>query len=118
MATSIQAHRLDEAAYRGAEFAQHSRPLKGCNDLLSITRPDLIAEIHREFIRAGADIITTNTFNATTTAMADYALEPAVREINLAAARLARQVADELSTPDRPRFVAGSLGPTNKTASL
>ena len=122
MGTSIQAYPLEEADFRGERFADHPKPLKGDNDLLTLTRPDIVAEIHRDFLGVGADIVETNTFNATSTSQFDYGLEdPAfVRELNREAARLARSVADEFTgqTPDKPRFVAGILGPTNKTLSL
>jgi len=120
MGTMIQERRLEEADYRGARFADHGTDLKGDNDLLNLTRPDVIAEIHRAFLEAGADILSTNTFNATRIAQADYETEAAVAEINREGARIARAVADEVTrrTPERPRFVAGALGPTNKTASI
>jgi 5-methyltetrahydrofolate--homocysteine methyltransferase len=118
MGTMIQAYRLDEAEYRGERFADFAHDLKGNNDLLSLTRPQLITEIHEGFLAAGADIIETNTFNATAVSMADYHLESVVAEMNRAAAVLARAAADKFSTPDRPRFVAGALGPTTKTASI
>jgi 5-methyltetrahydrofolate--homocysteine methyltransferase len=120
MGTMIQALKLDEEAFRGKRFAHHSRPLKGCNDLLSVTRPEAIEKIHRSFLDAGADIIETNSFNANAISMADYALESEVYAINLAAAKIARSAADAVNkkTPDKPRFVAGSIGPTNRTASL
>jgi len=119
MGTMIQQHKLDEAAYRGERFADWSRDLKGCNDLLVITRPQVIADIHREFIDAGADLVSTNTFNATSIAMADYGLESLVYELNREAAALARRVADEESARlGRAVFVAGALGPTNRTASI
>ncbi len=120
MGTMIQRYKLAEADYRGTRFKDVAKPQKGNNDLLSITRPDVIGEIHRAYLEAGADIIETNTFNATTISMADYDMQPHVREINLSAARLARQAADEYTakTPHKPRFVAGSIGPTNKTASM
>jgi len=120
MGTMIQAEGLEEADYRGERFAEHGPDLKGNNDLLSLTRPDVIARIHRFYLEAGADIIETNTFNATAIAQDDYALGHLAPELNLAAARIARQVADELTaeTPDKPRFVAGVLGPTPKTASI
>jgi 5-methyltetrahydrofolate--homocysteine methyltransferase len=119
MGTMIQQHRLDEAAYRGERFADWSRDLKGCNDLLVLTRPQLIGDIHREFIEAGADIVSTNTFNATSIALADYGLESLVYELNRDAAALARRVADEQAAKlGRPVFVAGALGPTNRTASI
>ncbi len=120
MGTMIQRHELGEADFRGEPFRAHDRPLKGNGDALSITRPDVIGGIHRAYLEAGADILETNTFTATRIAQADYGLEGAVREINLAGARLARAVADEVTArdPSRPRFVAGILGPTNRTASL
>ena len=118
--TMIQGCRLGEADYRGTRFAAHSHDLKGDNDLLVLTRPDVIRAIHDQYLEAGADIIETNTFNATSIAQADYQLQDRVREINVAAARIARECADAWTarTPDRPRFVAGALGPTNRTASI
>ena len=123
MGTMIQARRLGEADYRGPAacgLAQHACDVKGDNDLLALTNPDVIRSIHDAFLEAGADIIETNTFNATRIAQADYRLEGRVREINLAAARIARERADVWSakTPDKPRFVAGALGPTNRTATI
>jgi 5-methyltetrahydrofolate--homocysteine methyltransferase len=120
MGTMIQGYRLQEADYRGARFADWPSDLKGNNDLLSITRPDVIREIHDAYLNAGADILETNSFNSTRISMADYGMEELSAEINLAAARLARAAADAktLQTPDRPRFVAGVLGPTNRTSSL
>ena len=120
MGTMIQRHKLEEADFRGERFKNHPSPLKGNNDLLSITRPDIILDIHRQYLEAGADIIETNTFSATTIAQADYHLEDAVYDINYQSARIARQAADEFTrkTPDKPRFVAGAMGPTNKTASI
>ena len=120
MGTMIQRRGLAEADFRGDLFADHSSPLLGNNDLLSLTRPDVIGEIHRAYLEAGADMVETNTFCATKIAMADYGVEEAVRDINLGAARIARAAADEFSarTPSRPRFVAGILGPTNRTASI
>jgi 5-methyltetrahydrofolate--homocysteine methyltransferase len=119
MGTMIQQHKLDEAAYRGERYKDSTRDLKGCNDLLVITKPKLIGDIHREFIDAGADIISTNTFNATSIALADYGLESLVFELNRDAAALARKVADEEAARlGRPVFVAGALGPTNRTASI
>ncbi len=122
MGTSIQQYRLDDAAYRGERFADHPGQMKGNNDLLTITQPQIITEIHRSFLDAGADIIETNTFNSTSISQGDYLLEDPqfVRELNREGARLARSVADEFTAanPDRPRFVAGILGPTNKTLSL
>ncbi|OYW96015.1 MAG: 5-methyltetrahydrofolate--homocysteine methyltransferase [Alishewanella sp. 32-51-5] len=120
MGTMIQQHRLDEAGYRGAEFADWPSDLKGNNDLLVLTQPELIADIHRQYLLAGADIIETNTFNATTIAMHDYQMAHLSERINREAAALARRVCDEVTAlqPDKPRFVAGVLGPTNRTASI
>ncbi len=121
MGTMLQAHGFDEAAFRGERFRDHPRDLRGNNDLLSLTRPDAVREVHRGYLDAGADIISTNTFTATRIAQADYGFGgDVVREINLAAARLAREAADEAerADPGRPRYVAGPLGPTNRTASL
>jgi len=120
MGTMIQRYKLGEADYRGARFTAHPRDLKGDNDLLVLTRPDVIRAIHDAYLEAGADVIETNTFNATSIAQADYGLEDHVREINLVAAKLARECADAWTrrTPDKPRFVAGALGPTNRTASI
>jgi 5-methyltetrahydrofolate--homocysteine methyltransferase len=118
MGTMIQRYRLDEAAFRGARFASHPRDLKGANDILCLTNPQVVEEIHRQYLEAGADIIETNTFNAQAISLADYDLVEYAYDINLAAARLARSACDAVSTPERPRFVAGSLGPTNRTASL
>ena len=120
MGTMIQRHALTEADFRGARFAAHPKDLKGNNDLLVLTRPDVIAGIHREYLEAGSDIIETNTFSSNAIAQADYALEPVVYELNVAGARLAREAADEYTarTPDRQRFVAGSMGPTNRILSI
>ncbi len=118
MGTMIQRRSLTEADYRGERFKDWPSDLKGNNDLLVLTRPDVIADIHGEYLAAGADIVETNSFNGTRIAMADYGMEELVYEINLAAARLARETADGYSTPDKPRFVAGVLGPTNRTASI
>jgi 5-methyltetrahydrofolate--homocysteine methyltransferase len=118
MGTMIQRHKLTEADYRGERFADWPSDVKGNNDLLVLTRPDVIGGIHRAYLEAGADIIETNSFNATRIAMADYGMEALSYEINVAAARLARESADAYSTPDKPRFVAGVLGPTNRTASI
>jgi 5-methyltetrahydrofolate--homocysteine methyltransferase len=120
MGTMVQQYRLDEAAYRGILFADHPHDLRGNHDVLSLTQPDVIATIHRQHLAAGADIIETNTFSANAVSMADYGIESCVRELNLAAARIARGAAAEFSgrDPARPRFVAGAIGPTNKTASL
>ncbi|PIE76797.1 methionine synthase [bacterium DOLJORAL78_65_58] len=120
MGTMIQSYDLQEADFRGTLLADHPVDLKGNNDLLCLTRPDVIGEIHRGYLEAGADIITTNTFNGTSVAQSDYRTTHLVRDINVAAARLAREAADEQTarTPDRPRFVAGSLAPTNRTCSI
>ncbi|MEZ9565441.1 methionine synthase [Vibrio artabrorum] len=120
MGTMIQDRKLDEQDYRGERFADWHSDLKGNNDLLVLTQPNLIKGIHTEYLEAGADILETNTFNATTIAMADYDMESLSEEINFAAAKLAREAADEWTakTPDKPRFVAGVLGPTNRTCSL
>ncbi len=120
MGTMIQRYSLDENDFRGERFKNHPYPLKGNNDLLSLTRPDIIEQIHREYLLAGADIIETNTFSATTIAQADYHLEDAVYDLNFESARIAKKVADEITStdPSKPRFVAGAMGPTNKVASL
>src|SRR4029079_1951324 len=118
MGTMIQGHRLDEAAYRGERFASYAGDLMGDNDLLSLSNPDVIRSIHHAYLDAGADIICTNTFNGTRISQADYGLEDLSYEMNLAAAALAREAVDEVATADRPRFVAGSLGPTSRTASI
>ena len=118
MGSLIQNYRLDEAGYRGARFATWGQPVKGNNDLLNLTRPDIIEDIHRQYLEAGADLIETNTFNAQVISMADYGMESLVREINVEGARLAKRAADALSSPDKPRFVAGAIGPTNRTLSL
>lgn len=116
MGTMIQRHQLEEFNFREGAFEQHPMSLKGNNDLLSITRPDIIKDIHRQYLNAGADIIETNTFSGTTVAQADYQLEDAVYQINFQGAKIAKEVAAEFT--DRPRFVAGSIGPTNRTASI
>ncbi|HPW20066.1 MAG TPA: methionine synthase [Vicinamibacterales bacterium] len=120
MGTMVQRRGLDEAAFRGERFAAHPTDLKGDNDLLALTRPDVIRAIHDAYLEAGADIIETDTFNGTSIAQADYGMEPFVYEMNAAAARIAREAAREWTarTPGRPRFVAGSMGPTSKTLSL
>ena len=120
MGTMIQQHPLTEEDFRGERFKGHSHDLKGNNDLLSITRPDVIKGIHRAYFEAGSDIVETNTFSSTTVSQADYALEDAVREINIEGARVAREAADEYmeAHPGRQVFVAGSVGPTNRTASM
>jgi len=120
MGTMIQRHPLEEEDFKGERFKGHAHSLKGNNDLLSITRPEIIKDIHRQYFLAGADIVETNTFSGTTIAQADYHLEDAVYEINFESAKIAREVADEITAlePHKPRFVAGSIGPTNRTASL
>ncbi|MEY4860733.1 MAG: hypothetical protein RL059_432 [Bacteroidota bacterium] len=116
MGTMIQRHDLTEFDFREGYFENHHKSLKGNNDLLSLTRPEIIKEIHRQYFLAGADIIETNTFSGTTIAQADYELESAVYEINYQSAKIAKEVANEFT--DKPRFVAGSIGPTNRTASI
>lgn len=120
MGTMIQRYKLEEEDFIGDRFQGHTKPLKGNNDLLSITRPDVIKAIHAEYFAAGADIVETNTFSGTTIAQADYELEDAVYDINYESAKIAREVADEFTAkePNKPRFVAGSIGPTNRTASI
>lgn len=120
MGTMIQRHKLEEEDFRGDRFKDHSSSLKGNNDLLSITRPDIIKEIHAEYFKAGADIAETNTFSSTSIAQADYGLEDLAYELNYESAKIAKEVADEFTTkePSKPRFVAGSIGPTNRTASI
>lgn len=120
MGTMIQRHKLEESDFRGERFKNHPSPLKGNNDLLSITRPDIIKDIHMQYLEAGADIIETNTFSSTTIAQADYQLEPLAYELNFQSAKIAKEAVDEFTKrdPSKPRFVAGALGPTNKTASL
>ena len=120
MGTMVQRYRLGEADFRGARFADHPRDLKGNNDVLLLTRPDVIGAIHRAYLEAGADIIETNTFSCTAIAQADYGLEHLAYELSVAGARVAREAADEWSarTPEKPRFVAGAIGPTNRTLSI
>ena len=118
MGTMIQRHKLDEAAYRGERFADWPSDLKGNNDLLAITQPEIIQGIHEDYLNAGADILETNTFNATRVAMADYDMEDLSYEINFEATKLARQACDKIGTDDKPRYVAGVLGPTNRTCSI
>ena len=120
MGTMIQRHPLTEEDFRGERFKNHGQDLKGNNDILSITRPDVIKGIHRGYFDAGSDIVETNTFSTTTVSQADYGLENAVREINLAGAKVAREAADEFmaANPGRRVFVAGAVGPTNRTASM
>jgi 5-methyltetrahydrofolate--homocysteine methyltransferase len=120
MGTMVQRHRLTEADFRGDRFASHPRDLRGNNDVLVLTRPDVIRQIHEQYLEAGADIVETNTFSSTAIAQADYGLEHLAYELNVAGARIAREAADAWTarTPDRPRFVAGSIGPTNRTLSI
>jgi len=118
MGTMIQRYMLGEADYRGERFKDHPKDLKGNNELLQLTQPQVLREIHAAYLAAGADIIETNTFGATSIAQEDYGLAPVAREMNVAAARLAREAADTASTADQPRFVAGALGPTPRTASI
>jgi len=120
MGTMIQRYKLDEAGYCGERFKNHPRDLKGNNDLLVLTQPRIISEIHNAYLEAGADIIETNTFNAQAISQSDYGLESVAHELNVAAAKLAREAADAWTekTPDKPRFVAGAIGPTNRTASI
>jgi 5-methyltetrahydrofolate--homocysteine methyltransferase len=118
MGTMIQRFKLTEAQYRGERFRDFPKDVKGNNELLSLTRPDIIRDIHEAYLAAGADLVETNTFGATTIAQADYDMAHLAREMNLASALLAREACDKFSTPDRPRFVAGALGPTPKTASI
>lgn len=120
MGTMIQRHTLEEEDFRGERFKDHAHPLKGNNDLLSLTRPVIIKDIHQQYLAAGADIIETNTFSSTTIAQADYHLEDAVYDLNFESAKIAKEVALEFTEkePHKPRFVAGSIGPTNRTASL
>jgi 5-methyltetrahydrofolate--homocysteine methyltransferase len=120
MGTMIQRYKLEEEDFRGELLKAHNSPLKGNNDLLSLTRPDIILDIHKAYFEAGADIAETNTFNANSISQADYSTENLVYQMNVESAKLAREAADYYSAlePDKPRFVAGSLGPTNRTASL
>src|ERR671918_369617 len=120
MGTMIQWHKLDEKAFRGDRFAGHSHDLKGCNDVLCLTQPELITNIHVQYLEAGADIIETNTFNSTSVSMADYRLEPDVYDMNVAGARAAKEAVELVVAKDssRPRFVAGAIGPTNRTCSI
>jgi 5-methyltetrahydrofolate--homocysteine methyltransferase len=120
MGTMIQRHKLGEEHYRGERFADHSKDVKGNNDLLVLTQPKVIEGIHAEYLAAGADIIETNTFNAQRISLADYRMEDLAYEMNVAAAKLARRAADDWTakTPEKPRFVAGAVGPTNRTASI
>ena len=118
MGTMIQRFKLSEAQYRGERFADFEKDVKGNNELLSITRPDVIGDIHEGYLAAGCDLIETNTFGATTIAQEDYKMAHLAREMNLQSAKIARAACDKFSTPDKPRFVAGALGPTPKTASI
>jgi 5-methyltetrahydrofolate--homocysteine methyltransferase len=118
MGTMIQRFKLSEADYRGERFKDFPKDVKGNNELLSLTRPDVIRDIHEGYLAAGADLIETNTFGATTVAQADYDMQHLAREMNLQSAKLARAACDKFSTPDKPRFVVGALGPTPKTASI
>lgn len=120
MGTLIQSYKLEEKDFRGARFADHPCDVKGNNDLLSLTQPQIIRDIHRAYFEAGADIVETNTFNGTSIAMADYQMEDLVYELNKVSAELAKEVAAEFTAknPDKPRFVTGVLGPTNRTASI
>ena len=120
MGTMIQRYQLTEADFRGERFAQHPCDLKGNNDLLNITRPDVVKAIHAEYLTAGADIIETNTFSTQRISLADYQLEPLAYELSYEGAKIAREVADAFTkqNPNKPRFVAGAIGPTNRTASM
>ena len=120
MGTMLQRHNFSEEDFRGERFKNFQHPLKGNNDLLSITQPEAVKDVHRQYFQAGADIVETNTFSSTTIGMADYYLEDLVYELNFQSAKIAREVADEFSAqnPDKPRFVAGAIGPTNRTASM
>lgn len=120
MGTMIQRHSLSEDDFRGDKFKSHSHPLKGNNDLLSITKPNIIKDIHAQYLEAGADIIETNTFSSTSIAQADYKLSSLVYDLNYQSAKIAKEVAKIFTdkSPQKPRFVAGAMGPTNKTASI
>lgn len=120
MGTMLQRHKLTEEDFRGKRFKNHPKPLKGNNDILVLTKPDVVAGVHRAYFEAGADIVETNTFNSTSISQSDYGMESIVKELNIAAARLAKNIAVEFTTqnPNKPRFVAGSIGPTNRTASI
>jgi 5-methyltetrahydrofolate--homocysteine methyltransferase len=120
MGSLIQTYKLEEEDFRGERFKDHTHPVKGNNDLLALVRPDILKEIHCEYLEAGADILETNTFSGTTIAQADYALEDAVYDINFYSAKVAKEAADEYTAknPDKPRYVAGSIGPTNRTLSM
>ncbi|MFA4924083.1 MAG: homocysteine S-methyltransferase family protein, partial [Ignavibacteriaceae bacterium] len=120
MGTMIQRHTLTEEDFRGEQFKNHPHDLKGNNDLLSLTQPEIIKDIHREYLKAGADIIETNTFNSTSISQADYSIEAHVYDLNFNSAKLAKEAVEEFTkkNPNKPRFVAGALGPLNKTLSL
>ena len=120
MGSLIQTYKLEEEDFRGERFKNHTHPVKGNNDLLALVRPDILKEIHCEYLEAGADILETNTFSGTTIAQADYALEAAVYDINFYSAKVAREAADEYTAkhPNKPRYVAGAIGPTNRTLSM
>ena len=118
MGTMIQRYKLTEADYRGARFTEHHVDVKGNNELLLLTRPDVIREIHEQYLAAGADLIETNTFGATSVAQEDYDMAELAYEMNVVAAQIAREACDQYSTPDKPRFVAGAFGPTPRTASI
>ena len=118
MGSMLQTYRLDEDGYRGERFADWPQSLRGNNDLLNLTQPEIVQTIHAAYFEAGADLVETNTFNAQSISLADYGMAHLVKEINRAGAELARKAADAASTPDRPRFVAGAIGPTNRTLSL
>ncbi|HCE35086.1 MAG TPA: methionine synthase, partial [Gammaproteobacteria bacterium] len=118
MGTMIQKHKLSEEDYRGERFKDWHILVQGNNDLLSLTQPQIIQDIHKSYLEVGADIVETNTFNATKTSMSDYKMEEFAYEINVESARLAREACDEFSTKDKPRFVAGVIGPTSRTCSL
>ncbi len=120
MGTMLQQYKFTEEDFRGERFADFKVPLQGNNDLLSLTQPEAVKEVHRKYFEAGADIVETNTFSSTTIAMADYEMEDLVYELNYESAKIAKEVADELTAkePDKPRFVAGAIGPTNRTASM
>jgi 5-methyltetrahydrofolate--homocysteine methyltransferase len=115
MGTMIQRHELDEEAFRGERFAAHASSLRGNNDLLVLTQPHIIEAIHTQYLEAGADVIETNSFNANAISQGDYGLEAIVYDLNVAAAQVARRAVDKYSSPERPRFVAGAMGPTTKT---
>ncbi|HKI59656.1 MAG TPA: homocysteine S-methyltransferase family protein, partial [Mariprofundaceae bacterium] len=118
MGTMIQGYKLEEEDYRGTRFADWESELKGNNDLLNLTQPQIIRDIHKAYLEAGSDILETNTFNANSVSMADYHMEELVYELNKAGARLAREACDSIATPEKPRFVAGVLGPTSRTCSI